>query len=92
MHLLKDSALQAGPLPTIDGIQVPLSQQNTGISLPKSPPPALPLLTPQDKAKYMGIFQSCKPRNGLLTGGYSRILRVFIVINSKQANKLVTYS
>ncbi|KAF7983076.1 hypothetical protein HWV62_23989 [Athelia sp. TMB] len=49
-----------GPLPTIDGIVVPLTQQTTGISLSKSPPPALPQLTAQDRARYNGIFQGCE--------------------------------
>jgi|SRR5882762_88782 len=70
----ESTTLQAGPLPTIEGIQVPLSQQNTGIPSSKSPLPTLPLLTPQDMAQYMGIFQSCKSRNGLLTGLYHRSL------------------
>ena len=60
---------KAGPLPTFEDIQVPLSQleQTTRSSSPKSPP-ALPILTPQDKAKFVRLFNNCKPINGLLAG------------------------
>ena len=68
--------LEAGPLPTIEGIQVSFSHQNTGIlpltTFTAPPTILLPELTSQDKARYMGIFQGCKPRNGLLTCTYHR--------------------
>lgn len=38
------------------------------MSIPKSPPPVLPLLTPQDKTKFMRLFQGSAPVNGLLSG------------------------
>jgi len=57
----------AGPLPTIEGISV-VTTQNTGPRLPKSPPPALPLLTPLDKVKFQRLFANNNPVNGLLPG------------------------
>ncbi|KAF8836350.1 hypothetical protein BDN67DRAFT_336385 [Paxillus ammoniavirescens] len=61
-----------GPLATIQGVQVPLAPQGTGISIPKSPPPGLPLFTPQDKAKFNKLFQGYGPVNGLLSGDKAR--------------------
>ncbi|KIJ17083.1 hypothetical protein PAXINDRAFT_73420 [Paxillus involutus ATCC 200175] len=61
-----------GPLATIQGVQVPLAPQGTGISIPKSPPPGLPLLTPQDKVKFNKLFQGYGPVNGLLSGDKAR--------------------
>lgn len=63
-----DIRATAGPLATIEGFQSPLVPQGTGMSIPKSPPPGLPLLTPQDKAKFARLFQGCGPVNGLLSG------------------------
>ncbi|KAG9318144.1 hypothetical protein JVU11DRAFT_217 [Chiua virens] len=63
---------KSGPLATIDGFHVPLVPQGTGMSIPKSPPPGLPLLTPQDKAKFAKLFQGCRPVNGLLNGEKAR--------------------
>ncbi|KAG1842654.1 hypothetical protein DFJ58DRAFT_53648 [Suillus subalutaceus] len=61
-----------GPLANIEGVQTPLIPQGTGASIPKSPPPSLPTLTPQDKAKFTRIFQGCGPINGLLSGEKAR--------------------
>ncbi|KAG2366795.1 hypothetical protein BDR07DRAFT_1449158 [Suillus spraguei] len=61
-----------GPLANIEGVQVSLIPQGTGASIPKSPPPSLPPLTPQDKAKFTRIFQGCGPVNGLLNGDKAR--------------------
>ncbi|KIJ60603.1 hypothetical protein HYDPIDRAFT_116899 [Hydnomerulius pinastri MD-312] len=61
-----------GSLPTIEGVQAPLLPQGTGMSIPKSPPPGLPVLTPQDKAKFNRLFQSNGPVNGLLSGDKAR--------------------
>ncbi|KAH7927735.1 hypothetical protein BV22DRAFT_1110947 [Leucogyrophana mollusca] len=64
-----------GPLATIEGVQAPLAPQTTGMSamsIPKSPPPGLPVLTPQDKAKFSRLFQGCGPVNGLLSGDKAR--------------------
>lgn len=61
-----------GPLANIEGVQVPLIPQGTGASIPKSPPPSLPPLTSQDKAKFTRIFQGCGPVNGLLNGDKAR--------------------
>ncbi|KAH7889962.1 hypothetical protein F5I97DRAFT_615298 [Phlebopus sp. FC_14] len=61
-----------GPLPTIEGVQAPLVPQGTGMSIPKSPPPGLPVLTPQDKVKFNGLFQNCGPVKGLLSGEKAR--------------------
>lgn len=47
---------------------MPLIPQGTGASISKSPPPSLPPLTPQDRAKFTRIFQGCGPVNGLLNG------------------------
>jgi epidermal growth factor receptor substrate 15 len=57
--------------PTIEGYTLPILQQNTGgsVNRARSPPaPALPPLTAQDKAKFMKIFVSCNPVNGMLSG------------------------
>lgn len=61
-----------GPLANIEGVQTPLIPQGTGASIPKSPPPSLPPLTPQDKAKFTRIFQGCGPVNSLLSGDKAR--------------------
>ncbi|KAG2158062.1 uncharacterized protein EDB93DRAFT_1199797 [Suillus bovinus] len=61
-----------GPLANIEGVQTPLIPQGTGASIPKSPPPSLPPLTPQDRAKFTRIFQGCGPINGLLNGDKAR--------------------
>ncbi|KAG2149296.1 hypothetical protein DEU56DRAFT_869486 [Suillus clintonianus] len=61
-----------GPLAKIEGVQTPLIPQGTGASIPKSPPPSLPPLSPQDKAKFTRIFQGCGPVNGLLNGDKAR--------------------
>ncbi|KAG2115224.1 uncharacterized protein F5147DRAFT_676647 [Suillus discolor] len=61
-----------GPLANIEGVQMPLIPQGTGASTSKSPPPSLPPLTPQDRAKFTRIFQGCGPVNGLLNGDKAR--------------------
>ncbi|KAH7909145.1 hypothetical protein BJ138DRAFT_1156028 [Hygrophoropsis aurantiaca] len=64
-----------GPLVTIEGVQVAIAPQTTGLSamsIPKSPPPGLPVLTPQDKVKFNRLFQGCGPVNGLLSGDKAR--------------------
>lgn len=58
----------AGPIPNIDGLTPPLVQQTTGIAAAQSPPPGLPPLTFQDKTKFMKLFLSCEPNNGILNG------------------------
>lgn len=60
----------AGMPPTIEGYTLPILQQNTGgsVNRAKSPTPGLPQLTAQDKAKFMKIFLSCNPVNGMLNG------------------------
>ncbi|TFK67886.1 hypothetical protein BDN72DRAFT_888746 [Pluteus cervinus] len=60
-----------GPLPTIDGVTA-VAQQSTGISLPRSPPPGLPALTPQDKARFASLFKNAGPVNGLLSAERAR--------------------
>jgi epidermal growth factor receptor substrate 15 len=63
-----DVILIAGPLAVIEGINT-VSQQNTGMSLPKSPPPTpYPLLTAQDKAKFHSLFMKNNPVNSLMSG------------------------
>ena len=60
--------LLAGPLAVIEGINT-VSQQNTGMSLPRSPPPApYPPLTAQDKARFHNMFMKNNPVNSLLSG------------------------
>ncbi|KAI6164280.1 hypothetical protein EDD17DRAFT_1885190 [Pisolithus thermaeus] len=63
-----------GPLATIEGVHAPLVQQSTGMSIPTSPPPTpgLPPLTPQDRAKFNRLFQSCGPVGGLLSSDKAR--------------------
>ncbi|KAF9452834.1 hypothetical protein P691DRAFT_148520 [Macrolepiota fuliginosa MF-IS2] len=60
------------PLPNIEGYAI-IPQQNTGASIPKSPTPGFPPLSPQDKIKFQNIFNRSGPVNGLLNG---RALRV----------------
>ncbi|KAI6043018.1 hypothetical protein EDC04DRAFT_2600428 [Pisolithus marmoratus] len=64
----------AAPLAVIEGIHAPVVQQSTGMSIPNSPPltPGLPPLTPQDRAKFNRLFQSCGPVDGLLSGDKAR--------------------
>ncbi|KAF9036984.1 hypothetical protein BDZ89DRAFT_1130017 [Hymenopellis radicata] len=73
-----------GPLPTIDGVS-DVGRQNTGMSLPRSPPPmsGLPPLTAQDKAKFQNMFQKTGPSNGLLSGEQARD----IFVKSKLSNE-----
>ncbi|THH31752.1 hypothetical protein EUX98_g2432 [Antrodiella citrinella] len=65
-----------GPPPAIEGLNAPvaqpLSQQNTGVRSTKSPPPGMPALTHQDKAKFMKLFVGCGPVNGILSGDKAR--------------------
>ncbi|KAF6765030.1 UBA/TS-N domain-containing protein [Ephemerocybe angulata] len=60
-----------GPLAKIEGINS-LQAQNTGMSLPKSPLPVFPVLTPQDRDKFQNIFRRAGPVNGLLSGDKAR--------------------
>ncbi|KAJ3572813.1 hypothetical protein NP233_g2832 [Leucocoprinus birnbaumii] len=62
---------KAGPLATIEGYSS-VSQQNTGTSAPKSPPPGFPPLSPQDKIRFQDIFNRSGPTNGLLSGDKAR--------------------
>ncbi|KAG6332398.1 hypothetical protein ID866_6692 [Astraeus odoratus] len=63
-----------GPLATIEGVQAPLVPHGTGMSIPKSPPPTpgLPPLTAQDRAKFLRLFHTCGPVDGLLSGEKAR--------------------
>ncbi|KIK63762.1 hypothetical protein GYMLUDRAFT_196623 [Collybiopsis luxurians FD-317 M1] len=62
-----------GPLAVIDGISS-VSTQNTGMSIPRSPPPipGLPPFTPQDRTKFLGMFSKSGPKDGLLSGEQAR--------------------
>ncbi|KIY64907.1 hypothetical protein CYLTODRAFT_380256 [Cylindrobasidium torrendii FP15055 ss-10] len=62
-----------GPLPTIDGV-TDIAPQGTGMSFgTASPnPAALPPLTPQDKAKFLNMFNRHGPVGGLLNGEKAR--------------------
>lgn len=72
--LNKSLLSKPGPLATIEGVHAPLIQQSTGMSIPRSPPPTpgLPPLTPQDRARFNKMFQSCGPVDGLLSGDKAR--------------------
>ncbi|OCH95289.1 hypothetical protein OBBRIDRAFT_788483 [Obba rivulosa] len=61
-----------GPPPTIEGLTPPVVPQSTGIRPPMSPPPGLPPLSPQDKAKFLKLFLQCGPTNGILSGEKAR--------------------
>ncbi|THV08040.1 EF-hand, partial [Dendrothele bispora CBS 962.96] len=69
----KDLVNKPGPVPVIDGVSS-VTTHNTGMSIPRSPPPMpnLPSLTPQDKAKFHNMFVKANPTNGLLTGEQAR--------------------
>lgn len=64
-HIINNAASPAGPLPIIEGIGSLFLNQNTENT---SASPVLPEFTPQDHAHYMKIFQSCNPKDGLITG------------------------
>jgi epidermal growth factor receptor substrate 15 len=79
--------LTVGPLATIEGISV-VTQNNTGLSLPKFPPSSLPPLTAQDKLKFQRIFTHNAPINGLLSGMYPHLFPLFSLITFiKQAKR-----
>ncbi|KAI0637253.1 hypothetical protein C8Q77DRAFT_1051385 [Trametes polyzona] len=61
-----------GPIPTIEGLPPLPTPSGSGIPPAKSPPPGLPPLTPQDKAKFLKLFLGCHPVNGLLSGDKAR--------------------
>ncbi|KDQ60579.1 hypothetical protein JAAARDRAFT_67021 [Jaapia argillacea MUCL 33604] len=62
-----------GPIPTIEGVSSGIEAQRTGTPTPKSPPPpSAPVLTPQDKTKFMRLFTGSGPVNGLLSGEKAR--------------------
>ncbi|KAL4244397.1 hypothetical protein ABKN59_010430 [Abortiporus biennis] len=64
--------LKNGPVPMIEGLNAPIASQSTGVPLSKSPPPRLPPLSPQDKAKFIKLFLGCGPVNGILSGDKAR--------------------
>ncbi|KAF4604063.1 hypothetical protein EYR40_001246 [Pleurotus pulmonarius] len=64
------SVNKPGPLASIEGVA--LVPNSTGSSLPRSPAPGIPQLTPQDKAKYDSLFQRSGPVNGLLSADKAR--------------------
>ncbi|KZV61887.1 hypothetical protein PENSPDRAFT_693017 [Peniophora sp. CONT] len=63
---------QPGPPATIEGYAAPPVQARSPPPKPPSRAPGLPLLTPQDKAKFARLFQGCGPQNGLLSGDKAR--------------------
>ena len=70
----------AGPLAIIEGIDT-VSRQNTGISLPRSPPPiTFPPLTAQDKARFHSMFMKNNPVNSLLSGSCSFFLSILLAL------------
>jgi epidermal growth factor receptor substrate 15 len=78
----KDLLGRPGPLPIIEGLSL-VSKQHSGLSSSRSPPPAsLPPLTPQDRAKFHGLFYQANPQNGLISGEKARE----IFLKSKLSN------
>ncbi|KAF9492234.1 hypothetical protein BDN71DRAFT_1451789 [Pleurotus eryngii] len=71
------SVNKPGPLANIEGVA--LVPNSTGSSLPRSPAPGVPQLTPQDKAKYDSLFQRSGPVNGLLSADKAR--NIFVKSN-----------
>ncbi|OBZ75406.1 EH domain-containing and endocytosis protein 1 [Grifola frondosa] len=61
-----------GPIPTIEGLTPPATQPSVAIPSTKSPPPGLPPLTAQDKAKFLKLFMGCNPTNGIISGDKAR--------------------
>lgn len=59
-----------GPLPRIEGVNT-VAQQNTGMSLNKTPL-AFPPLSPEDRTKFSKIFMNNGPIGGLLSGDKAR--------------------
>ncbi|KAG5718666.1 hypothetical protein E4T56_gene16621 [Termitomyces sp. T112] len=77
-----DLVHKPGPLPEIEGYSA-VTQQVTGTSLAKSPPPSLPVLTVQEKVKFLNIFNKAGPdSNGLLNSTKARD----IFLKSKLSN------
>ncbi|KAG6833491.1 hypothetical protein H0H87_006063 [Tephrocybe sp. NHM501043] len=71
-----------GPLPDIEGYSA-IPQNTTGTPLAKSPPPTVPVLTAQEKTKFMNLFNKAGPdANGLLSGNKARD----IFVKSKLGN------
>ncbi|KAF8803613.1 hypothetical protein BYT27DRAFT_7171751 [Phlegmacium glaucopus] len=87
----KDLVKKPGPLAVIEGINT-VSQQNTGMSLPKSPPPGpptpFPPLTTQDKARFHNMFMKYNPVNGLLSGEKARDIFVKSKLSNEQLMKI----
>ena len=72
--------LLAGPLAVIEGINT-ISQQDTGMSLPGSPPPTpFPALTTQDKARFHSMFMKHNPENSLLSGSCFFSLHTLLIL------------
>ncbi|CCM03843.1 uncharacterized protein FIBRA_05992 [Fibroporia radiculosa] len=69
-NITGDLVYKPGPTPTIEGISTPIVPQFTGASAARSP--GLPPLTPQDKAKFLRLFTTSGPVNGLLSGEKAR--------------------
>ncbi|KDR81377.1 hypothetical protein GALMADRAFT_239245 [Galerina marginata CBS 339.88] len=80
-------ANKPGPLAVIEGITA-VSQQTTGMSLPKSPPPAFPPLSPHDKTKFQNMFMKYGPQNGLLSGDKARDIFVKSKLSNEQLLKI----
>ncbi|KAG6878787.1 hypothetical protein C0993_008086 [Termitomyces sp. T159_Od127] len=81
--VVPDLVFKPGPLPEIEGYSV-ITQQATGTSAAKSPPPGLPPFTLQEKAKFLNIFNKAGPdATGLLSGAKARD----IFVKSKLSNE-----
>lgn len=64
--------VSAGPLPVIEGISPSkVSSDHTGTSLPP--------LTQQDKTKFLKLFVSCGPSNGLLSSMNVHLLSLVLI-------------
>ncbi|KAF5372949.1 hypothetical protein D9758_001736 [Tetrapyrgos nigripes] len=80
----KELINKPGPTPMIEGVSAVVSH-NTGMSIPRSPPPipSLPPFTPQDKTKFQNMFAKANPTGGLLSGEQARD----IFVKSKLPNE-----
>ncbi|KAG6812761.1 hypothetical protein H0H92_000676 [Tricholoma furcatifolium] len=80
-----DLVFKPGPIADIEGYSA-VAQHSTGTPLAKSPPPTLPVLTAQEKVKFVNLFNKSGPdANGLLSGNKARD----VFVKSKLSNDLL---
>lgn len=81
---------KAGPLPTIDGLQVPaVSSLPARAPAPISTlPSALPPLLPTDRTKFLTLFNKANPGGGLLNGEQAKNIFVRSKLSVERLNAI----